>query len=321
MNFNCKNYLKKCLDSLSSQSCQDYELFIVDNASTDGSLEYLKTLDPNITIIANRKNLGYAKANNEAVKYVGGEYLFFLNCDTWLDKNCLKNLLRRVEKNEGIFTPKQMSYDGRSFISCGLGCDIFGYPCSIHRDKKLFYADGAALFIKKDLFVELGMFDERTFFSFEDIDLSWIALLQGYNVIPVQDAIVYHASGGTLKGGLIKGSKYITNIWRRYLGERNNLRNILKNYHLFTLFWILPLYLSINLAEMLLFSFIGKFKVVKNCYLKAWWYNILNFPDTWKQHREIQKKRKIGDWEIFKRMEWKIAKFQVLRKVGIPKFK
>lgn len=321
LNWNGKNWLKKCFDSLKNQTFRDFEVILVDNASFDGSVEYIKKHFSWVKLIQHKENLGYAKANNNAVKNTLGKYLFFLNCDTWLDKNCLRNLWEQTERKEGIFAPQQMSYDQKKFLSCGMGCDIFGYPGSKREGRKPFYADGAALFVKKDLFNILGMFDEKTFFSYEDADLSWRALLLGYDIIPVPQAVVYHEIGATLTGGDIKDKGYSTAIWRRYLGERNNLRNILKNYHFLTLLWILPLYLSINLTEIILFLVTGRLKVIRDCYLKAWWYNIINFGDTWRWHRRIRSKRKVNDWQILKRMEWKVEKLAVFKRVGIPQFR
>lgn len=325
LNYNGEKYIKKCLESIDKQTFTDFEIIISDNASKDKSLLIAKQAFSGLTIINNVNNLGYARANNNASLLAKGEYLFFLNIDTRLEKNCLLNLIEAARKESGIFTAKQMSYDGKNFISCGIGADIFGYPYSLKEnilssDQRLFYADGAALFIKKSLFEKLNRFDPTTFLFHEDIDLSWKAKLLGFKIVPVPEAIVFHESGGILEGGAIKGGKVVTNPLRRYLGERNNIRNLLKNYAWQTLVWILPLYFLINCAEILLFTIFLRPKAVW-CYLKAWLWNIVYFSDTMRYRKRIQKVRKVADFSIQKDMYHGSAKLAIFRRVGVPKFK
>lgn len=324
LNFNGKKYLKRCLDSIENQTFKNFEVIIIDNGSTDNSKNEIWKKYSHYQIIDNPTNLGFAKANNAGVALARGEYLFFLNIDTHLKKDCLEKLMAAA-KEEEIFNPCQMSYDEKEFISCGVGLDIFGYPYSLEKNfldpKQVpFYADGAALFISKDFFNFLQGFDESTFLFHEDIDLSWKARLVGKEIIRIPEAVVFHVSGGILEGGAIKGKEYITNHFRRYLGERNNIRNLLKNYSLTTLLWILPLYWLINLGEILFFTLTFNFRAVWG-YLKAWLWNLTYLPDTISKRREIQPKRKVSDWEIQKKMLHSSAKFKIFLKIGGPKFR
>lgn len=325
LNFNGKKYLQKCLASIESQTFKNFEIIIVDNGSTDNSKKEIWQKYSREQIIDNPTNLGFAKANNAGAALARGEYLFFLNIDTHLDKNCLKLLHQQAAKHQGILTPCQMSYDAKQFISCGVGLDVFGYPYSLTRNfldpkQVVFYADGAALFIKKSIFNSLQGFDESTFLFQEDVDLSWKARLVGLAIVRVPAAIVYHVSGGILEGGAALGGKYITNHFRRYLGERNNIRNLFKNYTGLTLLWILPLYLLINFGEMLVFSLLLKPRAVW-CYAKAWLWNIVYLPDTISKRREIQPKRKVSDGDIQKSMLHSSAKLKMFLKVGVPRFR
>lgn len=134
------------------------------------------------------------------------------------------------------------------------------------------------------------------------------------------EAVVYHYSGGSLPGGAAKNARYETNHFRRYLGERNMLRNLLKNYSASSLLWVLPTYVIVNIAEMLLFAVIGRVDVAYRCYLKAWWWNITQLHDTLRQRRIIQSSRTVNDREILRHMELTIGKFHALRRMGIPQF-
>lgn len=328
LDWNGLDWVKFAIPTIKKLNYKNYELIFVDNGSQDNaSIDYVRQHYPSATVIKNEQNLGYGGALNKVTTLAQGKYLFFMQNDVKLDPDCLKELVSVAESDDkiGICACKQLSYKGDFILNIGVGIDIFGYPIGsvIYNSERdtVFYADGASFFVKKDVFIELNGFDEKHIAFGEDIDLCWRAWIRGFKVVSVPTAVVYHASGGTLIGGAIKSNTYITTVKRRYLGERNALRNVLKNYQSITLLWVLPLYLSVNLAEIILFLIIGKFNVVKDCYLKAWWYNITNFSDTWKQHKKNQRERNIGDKEIFKKMEWKLGKFEVFKKIGIPKFK
>lgn len=331
LNYNSQKYIDRCVKSLEAQSFKDWELVLIDNGSTDGSGKYFKEKYlsknfPRYLMIASPTNLGFARANNIASMASNGEYIFILNCDTWLEQDCLEKLWQASQKTEGVFAPCQLAYDSDRFISCGVGTDIFGYPYTITKKQydngqKPFYADGAAIFIKKELFNVLGQFDDSTFLFHEDIDLSWKARLLNYNVIQVKEAIVHHVSGGTIEGGAIKyKGQYTTNHFRRYLGERNNIRNLLKNYSWPILLWILPLYLLINIAEILVFTILLKPRVIW-CYLKAWIWNIIFLQDTLSRRLMIQPYRKVADRQIMNSMYRGSAKLATFLQVGIPKFR
>lgn len=324
LDWNGLQWVKFALSSINELKYKNYELIFVDNGSKDNrSIEYVKEFFPDANIIKHIENKGYAGALNSAYPVCKGKYLFFMQNDVKLDPECIGELVKIAQTDDkiAICACKQLSYDGSFKLNCGVGLDFLGYPIVDTVDSNIFYADGASFFIRKDVFIDLNGFDEKHVAFGEDVDLCWRAWLLGYKTIYVPTAIVYHASGGTITGGAIKGAHYTTTIVRRYMGERNNLRNVLKNYRLISLLWILPLYLSINLIEIILFLITGKFSVVKDCYLKSWQYNIINFSDTWEQHKKIQRERKISDKEIFKKMEWKLGKFEVFKKIGIPKFK
>jgi len=328
LNYNGKKYIKNCIESIKNQKYSNIELILVDNASTDGSMVGLKKLYPEIKLIINNQNLGSAKANNIGAESSKGEYLFFLNIDTKLDSYCIDNLVETFKSDTeiGICACKELSYDGKIQWNCGIAVDIFGYSLQ-GIPKKVFHASSSSLFIKKELFNKLNGFDESYFMYKDDIDLCWRAQLLGYNVVGVPSAIVFHEWGGVslsnrgekLRSGAVEKEKYILNIKKRYHGEVNSIKNILKNYSLFTLLWILPFYIIINFFEIIFFLIMIKPKAISNVYIKSYFHICKNLKHLFKSRKVIQKQRVVSDFEILKRMQKTIGKFSSLKLVGMPK--
>jgi GT2 family glycosyltransferase len=317
LNYNGLQYLDRCLGSLRMNT--NCEIILIDNASTDDSISHVKSNFPWVKIFLNRQNLGYAKANNDAATMALGKYIFFLNVDTWIEPNTIQELIKAAEKNNEVaaFAPTIMDYEGKKRLSLGLGCDIFGYPCP--SNGKIFYLDGASYFIRKDIFNEVGGFDDRYFIFGEDLDLTWRIRLRGYKIAAVAMSRVYHKSGGIITGGAIRGTTYTTTLWRRYLGERNEICTLLKNYSLIILTIIMPIYLIMNALEILIFVAKGKIKAA-NIYIRAWLWNISNMKTTLIWRRKIQRNRMIPDGDIIKSMYRRPMKVYVFARIGIPKF-
>lgn len=331
VSYNSLRFLDDYFASVERQDFRDLEIILVDNGSTDGSVELVNSLTRNkpiIKLIENKKNLGFAGGNNIGAKKATGKYLFFLNPDTRLEKDCLKNLWEKAENikdKDFILIPRQKNYKTGGFLLDGVCVDIFGYPYKIFNTDKpkmtkpLFFCDGAALFLPKRTFTKLGMFDEKLFMFNEDIDLSWKAHLLDIPLINAPEAIVYHFSGGSMRGGIRRERIYETTYFRRYMGERNAIRNILKNYSIFTLLWLLPIYSIINLVEMVVFLLARKPKVVFQ-YLRAWWWNIKNLGSTLSKRNFIQKARKISDLEILNKLYFGSGKLNAFLSIKVPEF-
>lgn len=328
LNYNGKKYIKNCIESIKNQKYNNIELIFVDNASTDYSATIFKKLYPEKKVIINKENYGSAKGNNIGANYSDGQYLFFLNIDTKLDKDCIYNLVKTYKSDPeiGICACRELSYDGEIEWNCGIGVDIFGYSLQ-GVPKKVFHASSSSLFIKKELFEKLNGFDDTYFMYKDDIDLCWKAQLLGYKIIGVPSAIVFHEWGGVtisksgekLRSGALEREKYLLNIKKRYHGELNTIKNILKNYSLYTLLWILPPYILINFFEMIFFLIIGKPKAISEVYIKSYYQIFKSLKQLLKKRRDIQKQRNISDFKILKRMQKTIGKFSSLRLVGIPK--
>jgi GT2 family glycosyltransferase len=231
-NFNGKNILKKCMESLESQN-SSFKSIIIDNASRDGSVEYIKKIYPKIKLIENEENLGFAIAVNQGINASKSEYIFVLNNDTELEPNCISNLLNCIEKDENIFavSSKMIQYNDKNIMdNAGNEYTILGWtkllgygksPKLYEKSREIFSACAGAALYRRSVFEEIGFFDENFFAYMEDVDISYRARINGYKCIYCPKAIVYHV------GSASSGSRY--NEFKIRLAAKNNVYVPFKN--------------------------------------------------------------------------------------------
>ena len=322
--YNSATYIVPCLESIYEQEVNfHFEVIVLDNASADETVSIIKNLFPQVKLIESGENQGFARGNNSAVSQSCLDNIFLLNPDTKLSKGALTDLYKEIEKCESqkaIILPMQLNYDTGQFLNCGLGLDIFGFPINEGVKANFFYADGAAIFMRKADFVELGMFDEVMFLIQEDVDLSWKARLLGFSLIRAENIVIFHKSGHSIDDQADKSKSFSSSRFRRYYGERNSIRNMLKNYSISNLIWILPITATIVLVEILMFTLIGNPKAGMS-YVQAYYWNIINIRDTMKKRKWIQNRRTVGDFVILGAMYKGSAKLKLLLQVGIPRVK
>jgi len=320
LNYNGVDYLRDCLRSVKKQSYKHIEIIVTDNHSTDGTELFIKS-QSGVKMISHRENYGYAKANNIGAVVAKGEFILFLNNDTTLYPDFIEKLVRDFRKNTIVAPAQIRPWDKDNKGYAGFGMDVFGYPFSdqIASKTKLFYADGAAIFIRKDDFLKIGMFDEDLFIFQEDIDLSWRAQIMGYKIERNKAAKYKHFGGATIPGRQTKDKKYISSYFRRYLNEKNVIRNMLKNYSFPILFIVLPVIMFLHILEMTALLLIGKYKVTQ-CYVKAYIWNIQNFRRTIKLRKSIQQRRVISDLVLLRRITFSYSKLDAFARLGIPQF-
>lgn len=310
VNHNGKHHLKTCFSSILETNFPSFETILVDNQSTDDSVGYIKKRFNWVKVIEN-KSIIYPEANNIGAKNSKGKYIVFLNNDTEVDKNWLKELLSVIERrpNVAACTCKVKLFSNRSLLnSAGMGCDIFGFAFNrgltcrgnFEEDKgqydkieEVFATYSAAMIIKRDVFEKIGCFNTDFGFHYEEIDLSWRARLAGYKILYMPKAVVYHKTSGT------KTSYTVRN---KYFIERNRLRTMIQNYSLTMLLQILPFYFILKSLEFLLYIISGKFNVSLQLSL-----GILNTlkktPRILIERNRVQKIRKVKDDEIVKHMK------------------
>lgn len=323
INYNGERFIKNCIDSLNilDMDKNNYEVIFADNFSTDNSVNLIKQNYSWVRLVKFKENYGFCKGNNLAASYAKGENLFFLNNDTIVEPYAIKRILGKMESDEriGICGCKMMNYDGSVTFHTGIGMDFLGWP--VIKKNKIFYIEGSALMIRKNIFDYLEGFDEDYFIFHEDVDLCWRTRLLGYRIETIDTAIIYHYMGGFSGGGEAEEKKrHVTTSFRRYLSEKNTLSTLLKNYSFPYLIFIMPQYIFISSIEVLVFLFLGKLKVVK-IYIDAYKWNIKNIIKTLSKRMKIQKNRTVSDTNIFRNMHKISGKLLVLKEFGIPKIK
>ena len=258
LNWNGRKYLEQFLPSVVSTSYANVSIIVADNASTDDSLEFLDEHYPNVEIISNDQNYGFAKGYNVALQSVHADYYMLLNSDVEVLPDWIDPMVKLLEEDPNIAScqPKILSYSDRTMFEYAGGCggwlDSYGYPfCRgrifevVEQDKgqyddvaQIFWASGAALFVRSVAFHEAGGFDESFFAHQEEIDLCWRLQKMGYSIYVQPASVVYHVGGGTLPMG---------NRRKVYLNFRNNLMMLAKNYPVGEAIWKIPFRMGLDI--------------------------------------------------------------------------
>lgn len=260
-NYNGRHFMERCLESLREQSCQDYQILVVDNASVDGSVEYMKEHYPEINIIALDKNYGFSKAVNTGIQNCHTPYVILLNNDTAVDKYYIEEMLKAVSVSPRIFSvsskmiqmyhPGLIDSAGDLYTLIGWGiCRGTGRPVSNYmKPDEIFSACAGAAIYRRSVFKKIGLFDEHHFAYMEDIDIGYRAKIYGYKNIYCPTALVYHVGSGT------SGSKY--NSFKVRLSSRNNIYLDYKNMPVGQLILNFPALAAGYLVKYLFFVKIG----------------------------------------------------------------
>lgn len=251
LNWNGKKFLEQFLPSVFSTAYTNFEVVIADNGSTDDSVSFVKGKYPGIQLIRFEKNLGFAKGYNEALKQVEATYYILLNSDVEVTPGWLEPMVALLESDNSIAAcqPKLLSFLNKNLFeyagAAGGWMDKYGYPFAKGRifdvseedhgqyDKAapIFWATGAALFIRSEVFKSMQGFDEYFFAHQEEIDLCWRMQLAGYKIYSCPSSVVYHVGGGTLPKN---------NSLKTYLNFRNNRIMLSKNLPFSKKLWVLP---------------------------------------------------------------------------------
>tara|TARA_B100000408_G_scaffold34505_1_gene26092 strand:+ start:247 stop:1245 length:999 start_codon:yes stop_codon:yes gene_type:complete len=204
VNYNGKKFLEKCLESLCKVNYENFEIIVVDNNSTDGSIELVTKNYPSIILLKLNSNKGFAEPNNIGAKIANGKYLLFLNNDTIVTPNFISEMVQVIENDKKIAICQSLLLKpDESVDSSGDFIDHLGvvYNSTKKTDeiREISSARGASMLIRKDVFDILEGFDEKFYVSFEDVDLGWRTWMIGYKVILTPKSIVYHVGGQTIK--------------------------------------------------------------------------------------------------------------------------
>ena len=251
LNWNGRKHLETFLPSVVASTCPFKEVIVADNASTDDSVAYLKEAYPEVRIISLDRNYGFAGGYNEALKQVKSDYYVLLNSDVEVEPGWIEPILDLMEKDPsiGACQPKLRMYMDKELFeyagAAGGWLDYLGYPFAKGRvfdvcekdegqydtAEPIFWASGAALFVRAGLYHELGGMDNYFFAHQEEIDFCWRMQLAGYKVYTCPSSVVYHLGGGTMPKG---------NERKVFLNFRNNLIMMAKNLPMGQLVWKIP---------------------------------------------------------------------------------
>ena len=288
VNWNGRQHLETCLSAVAAQQGITFETILVDNGSTDGSVEFVRDRFPWVRLVTLAENQGFAGGNNAGVREARGEYVALLNNDTAAEPTWLRVLKDGVDQSAGFaVTTSCIVYmdDPTRIDSAGDGLLRWGGPFKHHHgapvqvareSREVFAACGCACLMPRRVFEELGGFDEDFFVSNEDVDLSYRARLRGYRVRYVADAVVRHRGSATLGH---------VSAFSVFHAQRNLEWMYLKNTPAAILLRTLPGHVLYNLAAAVYFARAGRL----GTFLKAKAAALAGLPGVLRKRSQIQR--------------------------------
>jgi len=314
-NFNGKQLLKTCLKSITSQLFADYQVIIVDNGSTDGSVDFLKTHHPDIIIVAFQSNRGFSVAVNAGIKRSSGNYILLLNNDTELDPAFLSEIVEAFQSNPKIdfCAPKMLNFYNRTILD-GVGDGFLrggvNYRIgTLERDVDLFNTPrivfgacaGAAVY-KRDFFDKAGFFDEDFFAYLEDLDINLRAARLGLTCSYVPTARIFHMGSATT------GSSF--NLFTIRHTTKNIINVLIKNFTALELMFSLPRIVIHQLVWLLILAKRSQMKA----YVQGIYLALISFPKMWAKRKLILTSKKLQRDSRFLRRVYSAEK-EVIRSI------
>jgi len=312
VNFDGMPYIESCLRSILKQDFAHFEVILVDNKSSDKSLDYARQQFPGVLIVANEKNLGYSGGINSGISHAKGKYLAPLNVDTEVEKDWLGAMVEFMDTNPhaGAVTPKSLLYRDRRKVGVqGLNIHITGLgfvrglniqDSNSPRDPfQVAGVSGCSFLIRREIVEQMGGFNEDNFMYYDDVDLSWVVNLMGYKIYCIPQSVVYHEYELKMTPQKM--------FWLEH-GRLNALFCYLKPL---TFISLLPL-LIFTEALIMGYCLIRGPRYVR-AKLRAWFSAARNMRSLSRRRRQIQSLRKISDFELIKRFKLNYEWGQMLR--------
>lgn len=295
-NWNGREHLRICLDSLRAQRQRNFEIILVDNGSTDGSQQFIRDEYPEVNLIELGQNRGFTGACIAGYAVASGHYIVLLNNDTECDPEWLKEIVAVFldDFRVGIVASKILLFDRRDhFHAAGDFVRLDGIPGNrgvwerdtgqYDQQEKVFSACGAAAAYRRQMLDEIGFLDPDFFFSCEDVDMGWRANLAGWQVMYVPTALVYHklkATGGSVTGSFYDGRNFLYLLWKNYPAGllRRHWRSILQA--------------QMNITWTALRAWRGE---ASRARLRGQLAGLLGFLKMWLKRRQLRQIRKVTD--------------------------
>ena len=324
--WNNVDVLSECLESILNTDFENFETIVVDNASTDNSVASVRSNYPNVKLIENEKNYGYAGGCNIGAEAAIGNYLIFLNNDTVQEKDWISNLIKTINSDDKIAAvqPKILNYYDRNVFDYAGGAgghmDIYCFPFARGRifsfqeddegqynnKEKCFWSSGTCFMVRRELFQKAGGFDEGFFAHMEEIDLCWRLYAMGFEVWVEPDSVVYHKNALTLP--MHSHKKY-------YLNHRNSLLMLLGNYSIKNVFLV-------GIPRLILEKIACLYSILKldwrhfTAILRSLFWIIFHPNVIMKKRKSFSKIRTITDKKIMENMMQSsiVIKYYLLKK-------
>ena len=301
LNYNGAHFLRKFLPGVIKNS-RDHEIVVADNGSTDESATIVKELFPTIKYLQFDNNYGFCGGYNRALAQIDSDYYILLNSDVEVTENWIEPVIKLFQHYPDVaaIQPKMLAYDDRHRFeyagAAGGWIDALGYPfcrgrifSDMEQDTgqyndttEVFWASGACLFIRAELYHRFGGLDDDFFAHMEEIDLCWRMKHAGYKILYTDRSVIYHVGGGTLNK---------TNPRKTYFNFRNGLVLLIKNLPA-SEWWKIPVRIGLDWVASAKFLFTGKFGDALMV-LKAHLHVLVNFPKHIKKRKKIHHDKNI----------------------------
>jgi GT2 family glycosyltransferase len=305
VNYNGMSHLDACIPSVLKQSYKNFEVIFVDNNSDDGSLEYARNKFPNLTFVVNDKNLGYAGGINAGLAYASGDYIAPLNIDTEVAPNWLSVMVAFLNKNPqaGAVTPKVLLFNDRTKINAlGLNIHItgLGFCRGLGKEdnnsltpENVPGVSGCSYLIRRQLIEQMGGAPGWCFMGNDDVIVSWLLRLMGYEVYCLPESIVFHKYSLKMNPGKL------------FRLEENRQALLLSTLKPLTLLACLPILLAIELMIIVYTLTKGRSYIrAKFDALASLWRERSNIKQRRDQYQSI---RKVSDLTLFRQLNWNLT--------------
>ncbi len=292
---NNEDIISRCLDSVKKQTFKDFNCILVDDNSSDGTADIVKSKYRWVKIIKKDGQTGPTISRNTAIELTEGEFIATLDSDVQLDRNWLREQVKLLQSDAsiGIAASKILySWDTQRINSCGGGMtkEGFGFDILCGEDvgkqkvylRPVLYGHSAAMLVRRKMLQEIGIFDSTYFYGNEDTDIGWRANIACWKVMFNPMAIAYHDENAT-----IKNMAWSTT----FHGTKNRIRSLIKNYSSTNVIKYLPIHMLMVLGKTAVSN-------NKSARLNAIAWNTAHILSTLKERQHVQKTRKIGDKDI-----------------------